>query len=152
MPTKMHTRLLNRSCAQVKDMDKDTVLSINNEFKSKHIKIKISPVVSKETEEEARETRSKSRKTMEHRNLIADCIAHLKDRFAPTPEDIKRRIESLIERDTTLWEGSTRQLILGGGGGLRRPAAAPPAGCSDAALHPRTARTDARMTDAQGRL
>ena len=41
----------------------------------------------------------KSRKTMEHRQLIMEVVELLKGRFQPSPEDIKKRIESLIERE-----------------------------------------------------
>eukprot|EP00756_Hemistasia_phaeocysticola_P016120 Hpha_TRINITY_DN15458_c2_g1::TRINITY_DN15458_c2_g1_i1::g.173426::m.173426/K03869/CUL3; cullin 3 len=117
MQSKQHTRVLNRSCAQTKDLAENTVLSVNPEFKSKHVKVKISSAALRETDEEARDTKAKvdddrkwlidavvvrimkSRRSMEHRNLISECIAHLQHRFAPTPDDIKRRIESLIERE-----------------------------------------------------
>ena len=41
----------------------------------------------------------KSRRAMEHRQLVADVIDLLKGRFQPSPDDIKKRIESLIERE-----------------------------------------------------
>jgi cullin 3 len=41
----------------------------------------------------------KSRKTMEHSNLIAEVTKQLSSRFRPNPLIIKKRIESLIERD-----------------------------------------------------
>eukprot|EP00667_Euglena_gracilis_P004441 EG_transcript_4463 len=90
---------------------------INKDFKSKFTKVKVSQIVQKETEEEAKETRvkvdedrkwqldavivrvMKSRKAMEHRQLVLEVIELLKGRFQPSPEDIKKRIESLIERE-----------------------------------------------------
>lgn len=71
----------------------------------------------KETEPERQETRAKvdenrryvidativrimkARKTMPHGQLVAEVIEHLKLRFNPTPQTIKQRIESLIERE-----------------------------------------------------
>lgn len=41
----------------------------------------------------------KSRKTMEHSSLIAEVIKQLQSRFMPNPNIIKKRIESLIERE-----------------------------------------------------
>ena len=40
-----------------------------------------------------------ARKTMMHNNLIAEVTKQLSARFKPTPAHIKKRIESLIERD-----------------------------------------------------
>jgi cullin 3 len=39
----------------------------------------------------------KSRKRMDHNNLVAEVLKHLK--FKPTPQELKKRIEALIERD-----------------------------------------------------
>jgi len=41
----------------------------------------------------------KSRKELDHVNLLSETTAQLSSRFAPDPMDIKLRIESLIERD-----------------------------------------------------
>ena len=41
----------------------------------------------------------KARKQLAHNTLIAECVEQLKSRFPPNPTIIKRRIESLIERD-----------------------------------------------------
>ena len=41
----------------------------------------------------------KTRKTLQHTNLIAAVIEQLKSRFMPSPQDIKKRVESLIERE-----------------------------------------------------
>lgn len=41
----------------------------------------------------------KARKTMEHNNLIAEVTKQLSARFVPNPIIIKKRIESLIERE-----------------------------------------------------
>lgn len=41
----------------------------------------------------------KSRKEMEHSNLISETTTILASRFMPHPVAIKKRIESLIERE-----------------------------------------------------
>ena len=41
----------------------------------------------------------KSRKTLDHPNLVAEVTRQLISRFAPNPQDVKKRIESLIERE-----------------------------------------------------
>jgi cullin 3 len=41
----------------------------------------------------------KSRKTLQHHDLVAEVSKQLNSRFAPDPQSIKKRIESLIERE-----------------------------------------------------
>lgn len=41
----------------------------------------------------------KSSKRLKHSDLLQEVIKQLAPRFAPTPSDIKKRIEALIERD-----------------------------------------------------
>jgi len=41
----------------------------------------------------------KSRRVLEHNNVIAEVTKQLQARFLPNPVVIKKRIESLIERD-----------------------------------------------------
>lgn len=41
----------------------------------------------------------KSRKQLEHNQLVVEVTKHLQNRFAPTPQLIKQRIERLIERE-----------------------------------------------------
>lgn len=41
----------------------------------------------------------KARKRLQHSGLVTECIDQLKSRFPPNAIVIKRRIESLIERD-----------------------------------------------------
>ncbi len=93
------------------------VFSYNSKFKSQMIKIKIMAVVQKETETETKDTRQKidedrkhmieaaivrvmkARKTMDHNNLITEVTNQLSRRFMPNPTIVKKRIESLIERE-----------------------------------------------------
>jgi cullin 3 len=41
----------------------------------------------------------KARKTMDHANLVSEVTKQLASRFMPNPLVVKKRIESLIERD-----------------------------------------------------
>ncbi len=41
----------------------------------------------------------KIRKELDHGNLVAEVTRQLSARFQPTPQSIKKRIESLIERE-----------------------------------------------------
>jgi cullin 3 len=41
----------------------------------------------------------KARKTMDHNDLIAEVSRQLSNRFTPDPIFVKKRIESLIERE-----------------------------------------------------
>ncbi len=41
----------------------------------------------------------KARKKLQHNALITECVDQLKNRFPPNAMIIKKRVESLIERD-----------------------------------------------------
>ena len=41
----------------------------------------------------------KSRKSIDHNTLIAECTKILSNKFQPDPQSIKKRIEGLIERE-----------------------------------------------------
>jgi len=104
--------------AKSKDIDPTHVFIVNDSFTSKLHRVKIQTVASKgESDPERKETRSKvdedrkheieaaivrimkARKKMQHNVLIAECTEQLKSRFLPSPVVIKKRIESLIERE-----------------------------------------------------
>ncbi|KAL0336350.1 UNVERIFIED_CONTAM: Cullin-3A [Sesamum radiatum] len=101
-----------------KDIGEDDAFSVNNKFTSKLRKVKIGTVVAqKETEPEKQETRQrveedrkpqieaaivrimKSRRVLDHNNIISEVTKQLQSRFLANPGEIKKRIESLIERD-----------------------------------------------------
>ncbi|EFA79173.1 cullin C [Heterostelium album PN500] len=100
-----------------KNIEESDVFFFNTKFKSKLFRVKIMSVVQKETPVEATETRQKvdedrkhqieasivrimkARKTMDHSNLISEVIKQLQSRFVPNPIIVKKRIESLIERE-----------------------------------------------------
>eukprot|EP01119_Soliformovum_irregulare_P018177 TRINITY_DN5521_c0_g1_i1.p1 TRINITY_DN5521_c0_g1~~TRINITY_DN5521_c0_g1_i1.p1 ORF type:complete len:734 (+),score=232.83 TRINITY_DN5521_c0_g1_i1:107-2308(+) len=109
-------KILNKTPAEKKVEEKD-VFQFNAKFKSVMTKVKVMTVVQKETAEERKETREKvdedrkhqieaaivrimkSRKSMEHSNLISEVTKQLSSRFMPNPMLVKKRIESLIERE-----------------------------------------------------
>jgi cullin 3 len=101
-----------------KDIAEDDAFFFNDKFTSKLFKVKIGTVVAqRESEPENIETRQrveedrkpqieaaivrvmKSRKVLEHNNIIAEVTKQLQARFLPNPVVIKKRIESLIERE-----------------------------------------------------
>jgi len=101
-----------------KDIEPSHVFIVNDSFTSKLHRVKIQTVASKgESDPERKETRSKvdedrkheieaaivrimkARKKMQHNVLITECTEQLKSRFLPSPVVIKKRIESLIERE-----------------------------------------------------
>ncbi|EGG25040.1 cullin C [Cavenderia fasciculata] len=103
--------------SESKTIEESDVFAFNTKFKSKLYKVKIMSVIQKETPVEVSETRHKvdedrkhqieasivrimkARKTMDHSNLISEVIKQLSSRFVPNPIIVKKRIESLIERE-----------------------------------------------------
>ncbi|KAI5704858.1 hypothetical protein M8J75_009498 [Diaphorina citri] len=103
---------------KTKEIEPNHVFFVNDSFTSKLHRVKIQTVAAKgESEPERRETRSKvdedrkheieaavvrimkARKRMQHNTLITEVTEQLKSRFLPSPVIIKKRIESLIERE-----------------------------------------------------
>ena len=41
----------------------------------------------------------KTRRTLDHNTLVAEVTKQLSSKFVPSPQHIKKRIESLIERE-----------------------------------------------------
>jgi len=101
-----------------RDVDETDSFHCNAEFTSKQLRFKVGTISAvRETEAEKQETRHKvdedrkpqieaaivrtmkSRKAMEHNALIAEVTQQLIARFMPHPNVIKKRIESLIERE-----------------------------------------------------
>ncbi|RNA41656.1 cullin-4A [Brachionus plicatilis] len=97
------------------DIHLDDVFSFNHTFTHKLNRIKINQVQLKETQEENQATNEKvfqdrqyqvdaaivrimkMRKSLQHNLLVSEVVGQLK--FSIKPADIKKRIESLIERD-----------------------------------------------------
>ncbi|KIZ04219.1 hypothetical protein MNEG_3746 [Monoraphidium neglectum] len=101
-----------------KDVEEGDSFSFNEKFSSKLFKIKIGTVsATKEGEAEKNETRHKveqdrqpqidaaivrimkSRKVLDHNTLITEVTRQLTPRFVPNPAVIKKRIETMIERE-----------------------------------------------------
>ncbi|XP_028762095.1 cullin-3A-like [Neltuma alba] len=101
-----------------KDVAENDSFFVNDKFSSKLYKVKIGTVVAqKESEPEKLETRQrveedrkpqieaaivrimKSRKFLDHNNLVAEVTKQLQSRFLANPTEVKKRIESLIERE-----------------------------------------------------
>ncbi|GFY83000.1 cullin 3 [Actinidia rufa] len=101
-----------------KEVAEDDSFFFNDKFMSKLYKVKIGTVVAqKESEPEKQETRQrveedrkpqieaaivrimKSRRVLDHNNIVAEVTKQLQSRFLPNPVVIKKRIESLIERE-----------------------------------------------------
>ncbi|XP_061346163.1 cullin-3A-like [Gastrolobium bilobum] len=101
-----------------KDIAENDTFFFNDKFTSKFFKVKIGTVVAqRESEPENLETRQrveedrkpqieaaivrimKSRRTLDHNNVVAEVTKQLQSRFLPNPVVIKKRIESLIERE-----------------------------------------------------
>jgi cullin 3 len=107
-----------RKVPMSKDISEDDEFWFNDKFTSKLYKVKVSTVVAqKESEPEKQETRQKveedrkpqieaaivrimkSRRLLDHNNIISEVTKQLQARFLPNPAVIKKRIESLIERE-----------------------------------------------------
>eukprot|EP01018_Ginkgo_biloba_P015329 Gb_08576 [translate_table: standard] len=112
-----------------KDIGEDDTFNFNDKFTSKFYKVKIGTVVAqKETEPEKQETRQKveedrkpqieaaivrimkARRVLEHNNIVAEVTKQLQARFLPNPAVIKKRIESLIEREFLERDKTDRKL------------------------------------------
>lgn len=112
-----------------KDIAEDDTFMVNDKFSSKFFKVKIGTVVAqKESEPEKQETRQrveedrkpqieaaivrimKSRRVLDHNNIVAEVTKQLQSRFLPNPVVIKKRIESLIEREFLERDKADRKL------------------------------------------
>ncbi|KAJ8592195.1 Cullin-domain-containing protein [Rhizopogon salebrosus TDB-379] len=125
--TELQRQLQSLACAKFKilkkhppgrDIHPSDSFSFNNDFTSPMQKIKISTVSAKvETNKERKETRDridedrqhqieacivrimKDRKHMTHNDLLNEVTRQLASRFQPNPQNIKKRIEALIDRE-----------------------------------------------------
>ncbi|XP_065039589.1 cullin-3A-like isoform X2 [Musa acuminata AAA Group] len=107
-----------RKVPMSKDIAEDDIFSINDKFMSKFFKIKIGTVTAqKESEPEKQETRQqveedrkpqieaaiirvmKARRVTGYNSIVTEVTKQLQPRFLPNPVVIKKRIESLIERE-----------------------------------------------------
>jgi len=109
-------RVLTKDPATNKFSPTDS-FSFNDKFQSKLFRVKVMQVVQKESEPQQQETQKKieedrkhmieaavvrimkARKTMQHAQLVVEVTKQLQSRFRPNPLFIKKRIESLIDRE-----------------------------------------------------
>lgn len=109
-------------------MKDDDVFSFNASFRSKQLRIRVNQLQLRESREERSATSQrvaearqfqmdaalvrimKARKSLRHEQLVAECVAQL--RCPARPADIKRRIESLIDRDYLERDDSDSSLYL----------------------------------------
>jgi len=111
-----------------KDVGDNDVFSINKDFDYKYTRIKINSIQMEETPEEHQRTTEsifqdrqyqidaaivrimKTRKSLTHQNLVLELYQLLK--FPLKPIDIKKRIESLIDREYLERDSSNSQLYI----------------------------------------
>ena len=110
------TRILTKE-PKTKNLEENHKFVFNSDFKSSSYRVKVAFTSTKETEEEVKETESqleterkpvieaaivklmKARKQLHHNQLVEEIVRLLSNRFTPNPQEIKRRIENLIERE-----------------------------------------------------
>mmetsp|Transcript_54946 Transcript_54946/g.112192 ORF Transcript_54946/g.112192 Transcript_54946/m.112192 type:complete len:775 (+) Transcript_54946:478-2802(+) len=108
------TKILSKN-PKGRDVEDGDVFTFNGKFDSKQLRIKVNSIQLKETQEENEKTTEsvfqdrqyqvdaavvrvmKARKTLSHTLLISELFKQLK--FPVTPADLKKRIESLIDRE-----------------------------------------------------
>ena len=114
-----------------KDVNDDDVFSVNDKFTSKMMKVKISTVsAQRETEPEKKETRArieedrkpqieaaivrimKARRQLDHNGVVQEVTKQLSSRFIPSPADIKKHLESLIEKEFIERDRHDRKLYI----------------------------------------
>jgi cullin 3 len=114
-----------------KEVDPTDKFYLNVNFTCPLARIKIQTVATKvETESERKTTHEKvdklrkhqieaaivrimkDRKTMDHNLLIAEVVKQLSNRFNPSPQMIKKRIEELIDREYLERNAGDRQVDL----------------------------------------
>lgn len=122
--------IVKKSESEDKKFDENTAFCPNEKFKSQKMKLKILPVVKKEDDDEHKQTKTmideerkwvmdsvivkimKTRKQLFHRELIMEVTQQLQGRFMPSPDIIKKRIESLIEREYLERDPEDRSLYI----------------------------------------
>ena len=111
---KLDTRVLTKE-PKGREVDDSDVFRVNLGFSNKLFRVKINTIQLKETQEETEQTHEevfrdrqyqvdavivrtmKARKQLDHNSLVGELLAQL--RFPARNSDLKKRIESLIERD-----------------------------------------------------
>ena len=113
-----------------KDVLENDYFFVNDNFNNRYYKVNIGTVIAKkQSDSENLETRQrvevdrrpqieaaimrimKSSKCLDHNNLVAEVTKQLQSLFSPNPSEIKKRIESLIEREYLERDESDRRLF-----------------------------------------
>eukprot|EP00730_Choanoeca_flexa_P018355 TRINITY_DN8916_c0_g1_i6.p1 TRINITY_DN8916_c0_g1~~TRINITY_DN8916_c0_g1_i6.p1 ORF type:complete len:777 (+),score=176.47 TRINITY_DN8916_c0_g1_i6:83-2413(+) len=119
-------KILTKSSTS-KSIATDDTFKLNESYHNKMIRVKVQQVAAKVKEERAATTAKvkeerkleveaaivrvmKARKTLSHTSLIIEVTKVLSARFKPNPVQIKKRIESLIDRDYLARDESDRSL------------------------------------------
>ncbi|RHN55348.1 putative cullin protein, neddylation [Medicago truncatula] len=90
-----------------KDVSEDDAFYVNDKFSSKLYKIKIGTVV---TQKESEPEKLKTRQRVKEERKPQTEAAVLRSRFLANPTEVKKQIESLIERDFLERDNSNRKL------------------------------------------
>lgn len=134
----LHRHLQSLSLAKYRVLRKETKeknvkpedkFYFNDDFTTKNRRIKMQVIsAAKENENERNQTRDridddrrplidtaivrimKHRKVLDHNKLIMEVTSQLSSRFEPNPQDIKKRIESLVEREYIERDTHNRQV------------------------------------------
>lgn len=112
-----------------KEVKEDDVFYFNKDFTCRNRRIKMQVITAqKENESERNQTRCriaadrgpvidtvvvrvmKHRKVLEHNKLLVEVTKQLTSRFEPNPQEIKKRIESLVEREYLERQKDMRQV------------------------------------------
>jgi cullin 3 len=112
-----------------KEVENGDAFCVNDSFVSKFYKVKVGTIsAAKESEPEKLETRAKveedrkpqieaaivrimkARRVLDHNSIVAEVTRQLSGRFLPNPTVIKKRIESLIEREFLERDTTDRKL------------------------------------------
>jgi cullin 3 len=112
-----------------KEVEESDVFSVNDGFTSKFYKVKVGTIsAQRDSEPEKLETRQKveedrkpqieaaivrimkARRVLDHNSIVTEVTRQLSARFLPNPTVIKKRIESLIEREFLERDTTDRKL------------------------------------------
>ena len=114
-----------------KDVSLGDSFQVNQDFSSKTTKVKILSISAKrENDHERSLTKSKivddrkpqieativrvmkAKKRLDHNSIVMEVTAQVRNRFMPTPADIKKHIETLIEREYIERDPSDRKMYV----------------------------------------